>query len=97
MNRTPAKSGYHCGQCGMCLKGPNDYHPYAACMMFGFCHDGNQVQANLDAVVEYGRKSAEGTPVTAGAVMHQSAKDAASAMSESGRIPLNNPDTSVPT
>ncbi len=30
------------------------YHPYAACLMFKGCHDGNKVQANLEAVVAYG-------------------------------------------
>lgn len=39
----------------MCLKTPLDYHPYAACLMFRAARDGNTVQANLDAVVAYGR------------------------------------------
>ncbi len=30
------------------------YHPYAACLMFKGCKDGNVVQANLDAVRAFG-------------------------------------------
>lgn len=48
----------HCSQCGMCLKEPSDYHPFAACLMFLGCQNGNTVQVNLDAVVEYGRQQA---------------------------------------
>lgn len=40
----------------MVLEGPTVYHPYAACLMFKGCSNGNTVQANLDAVVAYGRK-----------------------------------------
>jgi hypothetical protein len=40
----------------MVTKGPTDYHPYAACLMMQACKNGNTVQANLDAVVEYGRQ-----------------------------------------
>lgn len=46
----------HCTQCGMVTQGPTDYHPYAACLMMQACKNGNTVQANLDAVVEYGRE-----------------------------------------
>jgi hypothetical protein len=52
---TVVATGWHCSQCGMCTRGPVDYHPYAACLMFMGCKDGNTVQANLDAVVKYGR------------------------------------------
>lgn len=45
-----------CQVCGMVTKGPTDYHPYAACLMMQACKNGNTVQANLDAVVEYGRQ-----------------------------------------
>ena len=45
-----------CQQCGMHVENATDYHPYAACLMFKACHDGNKVQANLDAVVEYGER-----------------------------------------
>ena len=38
-----------CGQCGMVVH-PAEYHPYAACLMFQSCKDGEVVRANLDAV-----------------------------------------------
>jgi hypothetical protein len=34
---------------------PNEYHPYAACLMFKSCHDGDRVRENLQAVHEQGR------------------------------------------
>jgi hypothetical protein len=37
-----------CADCGMPCS-PNEYHPYAACLMFKACHDGEQVRANLNA------------------------------------------------
>ena len=46
-----------CTQCGMVCE-PNEYHPYAACMMYRDCHDSETVRANLNAVVEHGRKPA---------------------------------------
>ena len=48
-------TGWHCSQCGMSTRGPADFHPYAACLMFMGCKDGNVVHANLDFVVKYGR------------------------------------------
>jgi hypothetical protein len=42
-----------CKECGM-LVDVNEYHPYAACLMFKACHDNSIVQANLDAVRAYG-------------------------------------------
>jgi hypothetical protein len=44
-----------CQQCGMWVDPKKLYHPYAACLMFMACKNGNTVQANLDAVVDYGR------------------------------------------
>ncbi len=44
-----------CVQCGMLLL-PDDYHPYAGCLMFLACHDSETVLANLDAVLEHGAK-----------------------------------------
>lgn len=35
-----------CGECGMPCT-PNEYHPYAACLMFKACHDSKVVRANL--------------------------------------------------
>lgn len=38
-----------CGFCGMpCTL--NEYHPYAACLMFKACHNSETVRANLEAV-----------------------------------------------
>ena len=42
-----------CQECGMSIDS-DQYHPYAACLMFKGCHDGDIVQANLDAVIVYG-------------------------------------------
>jgi len=38
-----------CGECGMSVQ-RQEYHPFAACLMFKACHDGTTVRANLDAV-----------------------------------------------
>jgi len=35
-----------CHECGMVCH-PNEYHPYAACLMFRGCHDADTVRANL--------------------------------------------------
>lgn len=32
----------------------DEYHPYAACLMFKACHDSEVVRANLDSVVAHG-------------------------------------------
>lgn len=50
--------GTGCAHCGMSTKGPRDYHPWAACVMFKELRDGNRVEANLRAVVEYGIRCA---------------------------------------
>lgn len=39
-----------CQECGMVCRTPTEYHPYAACLMFKACHDGDKVRANLEAV-----------------------------------------------
>lgn len=41
-----------CAQCGMVMARDDEYHPYAACLMFMGCHDGDTVRANLREVVE---------------------------------------------
>jgi hypothetical protein len=46
-----------CSACGMLVEQHRNYHPYAACLMFRGCHNGNTVDANLRAVVEYGMKA----------------------------------------
>lgn len=38
-----------CGECGMPCAA-NEYHPYAACLMFKACHNSEVVRANLEAV-----------------------------------------------
>lgn len=38
-----------CMECGMICK-PSEYHPYAACLMFKACHNGDTVRGNLQAV-----------------------------------------------
>ena len=38
-----------CAQCGM-VCAPNEYHPYAACLMFMACKDGPYVRAKLAEV-----------------------------------------------
>ena len=44
-----------CLECGMVTLG-NQYHPYAACLMFRACRDGSVVRANLDAVIAHGHE-----------------------------------------
>lgn len=44
-----------CSGCGMCLRAPNHYHPYAACLMHRQCKDASQVEVYLKEVLEHGR------------------------------------------
>lgn len=46
-----------CYTCGMMVS-TDDYHPYAACLMFQSCHCSETVQANLDAVQAHGYQQA---------------------------------------
>ena len=46
-----------CSQCGMAGVDAPKYHPYAACLMFLGCGNGDYVSHNLRAVVEYGMKA----------------------------------------
>lgn len=49
-----------CGECGMpCALG--EYHPYAACLMFKACNDGDTVRSNLAAVRASGAREADAT------------------------------------
>lgn len=50
-----------CQDCGMVVRTPTEYHPYAACLMFKACHDGDTVRANLEAVRSDAR-STQATP-----------------------------------
>jgi hypothetical protein len=38
-----------CTECGMVCR-PAEFHPFAACLMFKGCHDGDKVRANLAAL-----------------------------------------------
>lgn len=55
-NGADACSLHQCNDCGMTVE-PNEFHPYAACLMFKSCHDGEVVRKNLtairDASIEY--------------------------------------------
>lgn len=41
-----------CGDCGMPCE-QNEYHPYAACLMFKTCHNSDTVRGNLQDVQDY--------------------------------------------
>ena len=43
-----------CAECGMTLAHPNEYHPYAACLMYKSCKDRDTVLDNLQSVIDYG-------------------------------------------
>jgi recombinational DNA repair protein (RecF pathway) len=43
-----------CAECGMSVV-PQEYHPYAACLMFKQCQDGAIVRFNLNAVLQDGK------------------------------------------
>ncbi len=45
-----------CSSCGMPVT-PGEYHPYAACLMYLTCRDGNAVRANLDAVIAHNTRA----------------------------------------
>ena len=49
---TPAELS-RCAECGMHVRA-NEYHPFAACLMFKACHDSDTVRASLVAVQEHG-------------------------------------------
>jgi hypothetical protein len=44
-----------CGYCGMVCRSIREYHPYAACLMFQACRNGDTVRGNLQSVIEYGK------------------------------------------
>lgn len=54
-----------CDDCGMTCE-PNEFHPYAACLMFKACHNSKTVRANLDFVREYERDMLRTTPAPGG-------------------------------
>lgn len=45
-----------CSGCGMPVEG-EAYHPWAACELFKASHSSKTVEANLQAVVEYGMRA----------------------------------------
>ena len=55
MRLEPTPPRYQCMQCSMVLKNGREYHPYAACLMFQACRNGDPVRGNLQDVVDYGR------------------------------------------
>lgn len=48
-----------CAECGFVLSHPDEYHPYAACLMYKSCKDENTVRENLKAVMDFGVKRTE--------------------------------------
>jgi hypothetical protein len=56
-----------CAECGMVCS-PGEFHPYAACLMFRGCHDGDVVRTNLAALRGPGEMPEAGkdSPATAG-------------------------------
>lgn len=55
-NREPTYSSATCACCGMVTSGPKEFHPYAACLMFKACNNGDTVRANLAFVIQHGRE-----------------------------------------
>ncbi|MCK0511487.1 hypothetical protein [Aromatoleum buckelii] len=57
-NSIPAGlSQYICPECGISVSA-GEYHPYAACLMVGGCHDGATIREALMAVFEDGMRVA---------------------------------------
>lgn len=50
-------SHYECPECGMTVA-VGEYHPYAACLMVGGCHNGATIREALMAVFEDGMRVA---------------------------------------
>lgn len=65
-----------CSCCGMAVGPARTYHPYAACLMFQQTRHGDNVRANLAAVVDYGMKAAK-----AGVTLEQALNDFNSVLS----------------
>lgn len=47
----------HCGECGMVILTPGEYHPYAACAMYKQWGDSHAVRVSLAAIIEHGNKA----------------------------------------
>ena len=50
-----------CADCGMVLIGVNEYHPYAACLMYKASKDEDTVRKNLLGVLSHGTNFADKT------------------------------------
>lgn len=48
-------TGVYCNKCGMQVQTVDEYHPYAACLMFQQCGDAYTVRASLDTFLSRGR------------------------------------------
>jgi len=64
-----------CQECRMPVL-PNEYHPYAACLMYLACHDSNVVHAHLHAVKDaaYQRGYADGAAYSRAGAKAESSK-----------------------
>lgn len=51
-----AQDATHCAQCGMAMLHQAEYHPFAACLIFKACRDGQKVRENLGAVIDHVRE-----------------------------------------
>lgn len=47
-----------CQECGMVVKTANEYHPYAACLLFRACGNGDEVRAHLAAILQAATRDA---------------------------------------
>lgn len=47
-----ATSGMVCAECGMALRPADEFHPYAACLMYRGCHNSKIVRDNLSILRE---------------------------------------------
>jgi hypothetical protein len=54
-----------CQECGMVTKSAGEYHPYAACLLFRACGNGNEVRAHLAAVQAERATAEQSAPVVA--------------------------------
>lgn len=71
----------NCAQCGMMCR-VGEYHPYAACLMFTACRDGNVVRANLEAIRRAPEPAIEVSPITAQEAWDRSTTDSTAALDD---------------
>lgn len=65
-DQMPRRPSSDCAECGMWCE-PDEYHPYAACLMFKACGNSKTVRDNLEAVMDHARAAREG-----GAIVRES-------------------------